>query len=125
MEVKTIIVADDDEKARLLIRDVLEDEGYQVIEAGEGGVALQLALTHHPSLVILDLLMPVRNGYEVASILKEDPETADIPILILTAMDIDQGQQMAMGVGADDYLLKPIFPSQIRAKVKALLDQAS
>jgi CheY-like chemotaxis protein len=97
-------------------------EGYECVTAINGKEALQQARAEHPDLILLDIMMPYKDGYEVCKELKDDPETRDIPVIMLTAksqqVDIEQGKE----VGADDYITKPFRPSTLRKKFSEVLD---
>ncbi len=102
---KTVLVIDDEESIRKLIRQELEDVGYSVIEAVDGLDALQILKTVKPDVITLDIMMPTLNGFDLAAILKNDPTTASIPIIIVSVID---DQARGINVGVDRYLSKPI-----------------
>ena len=109
----TVVVADDDAVLRSLLVLNLEAEGLNVHEAQNGAQALQFALTHQPDLIVLDVMMPVHDGLKVLRALKDEPTTAAIPVVLLTARaapaEIEEGWQ----AGADYYLTKPFHMDQI------------
>ncbi|MFC4723433.1 response regulator [Geojedonia litorea] len=116
----TILVVDDDTPIRSLLRQELGDAGYNVNEAANGKAALDMVRTSKPDLIILDVMMPEINGFDVAAVLKNDPATMDIPIIILS---IVQDKERGLRIGVDRYLTKPINTDQLFHEVDALLEQ--
>jgi DNA-binding response OmpR family regulator len=116
-----ILVADDDEDIRRLLRFRLERAGYGVIEARDGEEALALALEHRPDLAVMDVMMPKATGYEVTRRLREDESTRKIPVILLTARAQEADVSRGFEAGADDYLRKPFSPQELRARVHAIL----
>lgn len=121
----TILVVDDTPLNLALMRDLLETD-YTVKLAPSGERALKIAKNQAPDLVLLDIMMPDLDGYEVCRRLKADPATADIPVIFLTGKAETQDEQMGFALGAADYITKPISPPIVLARVKAhlLLKQA-
>lgn len=118
---KTILVADDEQDIRDLIAYNLTREGFSVEIASNGKEALtKIALTP-TSLVILDIMMPEMDGFEVCRAIRADPATANIPILFLTARSAEIDQIVSLELGADDYVQKPVSPRVLVARVKSLL----
>ena len=115
-----ILVVDDDANIRRLLRDDLEAAGYRVLEARDGREALELARQKRPDLLILDVLMPEVNGFEVAAVLRSDPRTMGIPILMLTVVE---EQERAFRLGVDRYLTKPIDTARLLREVEALIEK--
>ncbi|MGA9271545.1 MAG: response regulator, partial [Lutimonas sp.] len=116
----TILVVDDDTPIRSLLRQELGDAGYQVQEAANGKAALDMVRMSKPDLIILDVMMPEINGFDVAAVLKNDPATMDIPIIILS---IVQDKERGLKIGVDRYLTKPINTEQLFHEVDELLEQ--
>jgi two-component system, OmpR family, alkaline phosphatase synthesis response regulator PhoP len=116
---KRVMVVDDEPDIVELIRYNLKSEGYEVITARNGKEALD-KLGTLPDLIILDLMMPVMDGLETCKRLKADPRTARIPVLFLTARSGEVDEVLALEMGADDYIRKPITPRKLAARVKAL-----
>ena len=118
---QTILIAEDEADIRQLVSFNLERETYKTITAGDGKEALTLATSKIPDLIILDLMLPIMDGFSVFKELKIDSRTKDIPVIMLTAKaqldDIIAGLEM----GADDYLTKPFSPKELVLRVKALL----
>ncbi|HBB36223.1 MAG TPA: histidine kinase [Cyanobacteria bacterium UBA9273] len=119
-EHKTILVVDDDAHIRELLRQSLVEEGYEVTEAVNGMEAITQAKAIHPDLIILDVMMPQINGFDVAAVLKNDPQTMNIPIIILSLLE---DKQRGYRVGIDRYLTKPINRSELVKKIGLLLKQ--
>lgn len=116
--VSTIMVVEDDERMRELLNDYLERENYRVVEAADGEQALKIFDVVHPDLVILDLMLPLLNGWEVCASIRRSSE---IPIIMLTARAEDEDKLRGFEIGADDYVTKPCSPKVLVAHVKALL----
>ena len=116
----TILVVDDDDSIRSLLNQELGDAGYTIEEAANGKEALASIRNHRPDLVILDVMMPEMNGFDVAAILKNDPQTMDIPIIVLS---IVQDKARGFRIGVDRYLTKPIDTAQLFSEVGLLLEQ--
>ena len=115
-----VLVVDDDASIRGLLVQELSEAGYQVQEAENGREALDKIRKQKPDLVLLDVMMPEMNGFDVAAILKNDPVTMDIPIIILS---IVQDKERGMRIGVDKYLTKPFETDQLIHEVSALLEQ--
>lgn len=113
-----ILVVDDEENIRELCRMYLDREGYRVAAAADGEQALRMIKDHQPALVILDLMLPGLDGFEVC---RRTRQFSDVPILMLTARDDDIDKIVGLEVGADDYLTKPFNPREMIARVKAIL----
>ncbi len=114
----TVLVVDDDRKILDMLRRTLSYEGYRVVTAADGNDALDKALSDPPDLVVLDWLMPGLNGIEVARRLRAADK---VPILMLTARDAVEDRVEGLDSGADDYLVKPFAPSELLARLRALL----
>ena len=118
-----ILLVEDDPALALGLVDTLEFEGYAVVHASEGHAAVALALSEHPDCIILDLMLPDMNGYEVCTRVRRT-DTA-VPILMLTARSQEGDKVRGLGVGADDYVTKPFSVAELVARVKALLRRAT
>ena len=116
----TILVVDDDDSIRSLLHQELSDAGYLIEEAKDGKQALECIRKNRPDLIILDVMMPEMNGFDVAAILKNDPQTMDIPIIILS---IVQDKARGFRIGVDRYLTKPIDTAKLFEEVGTLLEQ--
>lgn len=120
---KTILLADDELSLRVLVRTTLADPAYRILEAADGVNALELVRAERPDLLVLDWMMPGLSGIAVATALRQDPATAAIPIIMLTAkgQDADRGQGQALGLQA--YLVKPFSPLELLDKVQEILGE--
>lgn len=117
---KKILVVDDERDIREIIRISLEDDGYQVLEAADGKTAIELAKREKPDLITLDIIMPNMDGFQVAKIIKEDPATADIPIIILSVLGEDK-DKLTQGIA--DYISKPFKPNELVEKIKEAIEK--
>lgn len=120
-----ILVVDDDKQIVRLVRSYLEQAGMTTYAAYDGNEALHAIRTERPDLVVLDLLLPERDGWEITRALRADERLAAIPILMLTARVEDSDKILGFELGADDYLTKPFNPLEVVARVKAILRRAS
>jgi CheY-like chemotaxis protein len=116
-----IVVADDDPVSRGLIRDVLEPQSYEVFEASNGEEALRMIAETRPDLVLLDIQMPVLDGYQVLKKLRSDARFRDTPVAFVTALAMASDRERALSIGSDAYITKPINVSALRAQVQILL----
>src|SRR5215207_5695946 len=116
-----ILVVDDDLDSLKLIGLMLQRNGYEVIAANAGNQALARATSDHPDLIILDVMMPDMNGYEVSRRLRKNPNTQNIPIIMFTAKTLIDDKVAGFEAGADDYLTKPTHPAELASRVKAIL----
>ena len=117
----TIIVVEDDEDIADTIRYNLEREGYMVRTAPTGETGLDLILGSPPNLVLLDVNLPKMNGFELCRLLRSEPKTAKLPILMLTARNSESDKVLGLRLGADDYLTKPFSIRELAARVEAIL----
>ncbi len=115
---KCILVVDDKKSLRQLVRSYLEQEGFRIVEAGDGREALFVAREEHPDLIILDLMMPEMGGYEFIRIYGKE---ADTPTIILTAKLEENDRVLGLELGADDYVTKPFSMRELSARVRAVL----
>jgi two-component system phosphate regulon response regulator PhoB len=120
-----ILVVDDEEDILELVKFNLLKEGFSVITALTGEEAIKAVLREHPDLIILDLMLPGLNGYEVCRLLKNNPDTAAIPIVMLTAKDAEGDELRGWEMGADDYITKPFSNKILLARVKNILKKKS
>lgn len=117
----TILVIDDEPDVRTLCRVNLEWKGYKVVEASNGSDAFQRLNEGRPDLILLDLMMPQMDGWEVMRRLKEDESTASIPVILLTARADDDSQLKALDEGVLDYITKPFNPLSLVKFVERIL----
>lgn len=120
---KTILLADDDASLRELARLTMNDPDYCFLEASDGKEALEIARVQHPDLLILDWMMPTLSGIEVARNLRQDPTTARIPVIMLTAKGQDKDRELGRTVGVYSYLVKPFSPLDLRERIQSVWKQ--
>lgn len=116
-----ILVVDDDPSITKVVRGYLEQAGYEVLTAADGEQALRIVRQERPRLVVLDVMLPNRDGWEITRSLRADPNTAAIPIILLTARVDDMDKILGLELGADDYITKPFNAREVVARVRALL----
>ncbi|MGD8625991.1 MAG: response regulator transcription factor [Anaerolineae bacterium] len=116
-----ILVVDDDAEIVRLLRAYLVQEGYEVLAAYDGEEALHVIRRERPDLVVLDLMMPKRDGWDVTRAVRRAPELRATPIIMLTARVDDQDKIVGLELGADDYVTKPFNPREVVARVRAVL----
>lgn len=116
-----ILLVDDEPSIIKVVGKRLEVEGYEVLIAVEGQEALTKAQTEHPDLIILDLMLPKLNGYEVCTMLKQDTRYQHIPIMLFTAKAQDQDERLGMECGADAYVRKPFRAQELLERIRRLL----
>jgi CheY-like chemotaxis protein len=118
---ETILIVDDEPVNRALLEAILTEAGYQVEQAEGGEAALAQAKAAPPDLILLDLMMPGIGGHEVCQRLKKDPTTDGVPIIVVTAFGAMGAKEWALARGAEDFVLKPVQPEDLRARVSAML----
>ncbi len=116
-----MLVVDDDERNRRLLVAMLEAEGYSASEAADGAQALELARHSPPDMVLLDIMMPGLDGYEVARALKADAATKAIPVVMVTALDDRESRLRGLEAGAEEFITKPVDRTELRVRVRNLL----
>lgn len=116
-----VLVADDEEDIRELVRFRLVRAGYDVLPASDGAEAVELAHRHHPDLAVLDVMMPKLSGIEVTRALRAADDTCRLPVILLTARVQDADVAEGFEAGADDYLKKPFSSQELAARVQAIL----
>jgi DNA-binding response OmpR family regulator len=121
---RTILVIDDEPEVIKLLDYNLTKAGYLVLSARNGEDGLESARKHAPDLVVLDVMMPGLDGWEVCKKLRQEPATAGVPLLMLTAKAEESDKVLGLGLGADDYVTKPFSVQELLARVKALLRRA-
>ena len=120
-----ILIVDDDKKIVRLVRSYLEQAGYQVLLAHAGEEALHSIRRDRPDLVVLDLMLPDQDGWEITRTIRSDPSLAKTPIIMLTARVEDTDRIVGLEIGADDYITKPFNPREVVARVRAVLRRAT
>ena len=116
-----ILVVDDEPDAVELVEFNLKSAGYEVVTAADGSEALKKARAHSPDLIVLDLMLPEVDGVEVCKILRRDPATSGIRVIMLTAKAAEIDRVLGLELGADDYVTKPFSPREIGLRIRAIL----
>ena len=119
---KRILVAEDDPVTARFVGSLLEEHGYEVIVASDGDHALEIAAGAEPDLIVSDLVMPYRDGYEVLRALRNDPRFRAVPVVILSMRDREEDIVRGFEQGADDYVVKPFNARELVARVRRLLE---
>ena len=118
---KVVLVVEDQEDNRQILRDLLGSAGYEMVEAGDGAAALERVKERRPDLILMDIQLPVMDGYEATRRLKADPALKAIPIIVITSYALSGDEEKARAAGCDDYVTKPYSPRQLLAKVRQYL----
>ena len=118
---KKILIADDKLEVVELLRATLEGEDYRIISASDGKEALEKIGKEKPDLVLLDIVMPKMDGFEVLSEVKRDPKTKEIPVIMLTAKGQKGDEEKGRRLGAEGYVIKPFSPSHLLRKIEEVL----
>lgn len=119
-----ILVVDDDIHATTLFKTILTAKGYEAIIVNDSATAVQVANTTNPALIILDLMMPEPNGFEVCKMLRADPKFSQTPIVIFTAMGDNESRETASKIGAEEFLTKPFRVEELMHKIQTLIAQS-
>jgi len=119
---KTILVAEDDPVTLRFVVSLLEERGYQVLVAEDGEKALATAIRARPDLLVSDLVMPYRDGYEVLRAIRTDERVKDLPVLILSMRDREEDIVRGFDQGADEYVVKPFNAREFLSRVRKLLE---
>jgi DNA-binding response OmpR family regulator len=121
---KKILIIDDEKDFGFFVKQNLElAGGYSVTVATGGKDGIAAALRYKPDLILLDVIMPQMSGFEVLQALKDGAETTMIPVIMLTAVDTDEAKEKALGLYNEDYIVKPVAISELKAKVDAVLSR--
>jgi two-component system phosphate regulon response regulator PhoB len=118
-----ILVVDDEPEAVELVEFNLKQAGYAVSTAADGAEALKKARTQTPDLIVLDVMLPEMDGFEICKVLRLDPATAKVPIIMLTAKAAEIDRVLGLELGADDYLTKPFSPRELLLRIKKILSR--
>ena len=118
---KRILVVEDQEDNRQILRDLLTTGGYDIIEAENGQDAITATETNQPDLILMDIQLPVMDGYEATRRIKSNPDLKSIPIIVVTSYALSGDEEKARSAGCDDYVAKPYSPRQLLAKIRARL----
>ena len=116
-----ILIVDDERPNRQLLEVMLKPEGFHLLTATNGEEALAAVAQHPPDLILLDVMMPGMNGYQVAAKIKANPDTRNIPVIMLTALDDRNSRMHGLNVGAEDFLTKPVDRVELCTRVRNLL----
>jgi two-component system, cell cycle response regulator DivK len=116
-----ILVVEDTPDNRQIMRDLLTSVGYTLIEAEDGAAGVAAASAHVPDLILMDIQLPVIDGYEATRRIKANPATAGIPIIAVTSYALSGDEAKALAAGCDGYIAKPFSPRQLLAKVREML----
>ena len=114
---KTVLIVEDEKNIVDILRFNLQREGYETLEAFDGEAGLQMARTRHPDIILLDVMLPKMNGFDVCRALRQDGD--NVPVLILTAREEEADKVLGLEIGADDYITKPFSMRELMARVKA------
>ena len=120
---KRILVIEDTEDNRQIIRDLLTSFDYELIEAVDGGEGVEMAQTHHPDLILMDIQLPVLDGYEATRRIRAIPELARVAIVAVTSFALSGDEAKTREAGCDGYIAKPFSPRQLLAKVREFLPE--
>ena len=115
---KKVLVVDDDIKTVEVVSLYLKHDGYHVLAAHEGNEALRLARESHPDLIVLDIMLPGRDGMDICRALRSE---SDVPIIMLTARTEEEDKLKGLDLGADDYIVKPFSTRELAARIRAVL----
>lgn len=118
---KKVLIVDDEPSIIVPLQFLMEQNGYEVLVAFSGEEAIEAIEQHHPKLVLLDIMLPIIDGFEVCQRIREKPEWNDIRIIMLTAMGSDANIAKGLALGADAYITKPFSNSEVIAKVRELM----
>jgi two-component system cell cycle response regulator DivK len=119
---KRILVVEDTEDNRQIIRDLLTSVGYEMIEARTGEEGVAMAIEHRPDLILMDIQLPVLDGYEATRRIKANPALRHIPVIAVTSYALSGDEAKTREAGCDAYVAKPFSPRQLLAKVREFLD---
>ena len=117
----TVLVVDDSPTEQHILKNILEKAGFQVETACDGKEGIEQAKRLKPNLILMDVVMPVLNGFQATRKLSEDAETADIPVIMVTTKDQETDKRWGLRQGADDYLVKPVTAQDLLQRVRAVL----
>ena len=118
---KKILVVDDTKDILLVVSRRLQSWGYEALTADTGEEGIRLAETHLPDLILLDIMMPKMKGRDVCARLKANPKTAPIPVIFLTALGLADHIKAGMDLGAEDYIIKPFDPDELKNRISVVL----
>ncbi|MCG7873439.1 MAG: response regulator [Candidatus Thiodiazotropha lotti] len=117
-----ILVVDDSPTEVVVFKKILTKQGYQILVASDGQEGVEMAKKELPDLILMDVVMPVLNGFQATRQLKNDDSTANIPVIMVTTKDQQTDINWGMRQGADEYMVKPVSPAELLNKIKALIN---
>ncbi len=121
-----VLIVEDEEALRKVLQEKIQDSGFEAFTAKDGDEAWNMAKSKNPDIILLDLILPKRNGFEVLGMLKQDPELKDIPVIVLSNLSEDENLKKALAMGAEDYFVKVQHPiNEVVEKIKDHLLQKS
>jgi two-component system, cell cycle response regulator DivK len=120
---KRILVVEDTEDNRQIIRDLLSSAGYELIEAADGAEGVALAQSQHPDLILMDIQLPQMDGYEATRRIRAVPGLAAVPIIAVTSYALSGDEAKTRAAGCDGYVAKPFSPRQLLAKIREFLPE--
>jgi two-component system, cell cycle response regulator DivK len=120
---RRILIVEDTEDNRQIIRDLLSSVGYELIEAEDGAAGVALAQSEHPDLILMDIQLPKMDGYEATRRIRAVPELATVPIIAVTSYALSGDEAKTRAAGCDGYIAKPFSPRQLLAKIRELLPE--
>jgi two-component system cell cycle response regulator DivK len=118
---KRILVVEDHEDNRQILRDLLDSAGLEMIEAHDGEAAVRMAASERPDLILMDIQLPAMDGYEATRTIRRDPALGAIPIIAVTSYALSGDENLALEAGCDAYVAKPYSPRQLLAKIREYL----
>ncbi|KAA0122010.1 two-component system, cell cycle response regulator DivK [Methylobacterium sp. UNC378MF] len=118
---KRILIVEDTEDNRRILRDLLSAAGYGIVEAPDGQRGVEVAQAEQPDLILMDIQLPVMDGYEAARRLKADPSTRHIPVVAVTSYALSGDEDRALAAGCDGYVAKPFSPRKVLSLVRQML----
>jgi two-component system, cell cycle response regulator DivK len=118
---KRILVVEDTEDNRQIIRDLLTSVGYELIEAADGAEGVAMAQSHRPDLILMDIQLPEMDGYEATRRIRAIPDLAQVPIIAVTSYALSGDEAKTRAAGCDGYVAKPFSPRQLLAKIREFL----
>jgi two-component system, cell cycle response regulator DivK len=118
---KLILVVEDQEDNRQILRDLLSNAGYDMVEAEDGEQALEAVTRQRPDLILMDIQLPIMDGYEATRRIKADPALKAIPIIVVTSYALSGDEDKARAAGCDDYVAKPFSPRALLVKIREYL----
>ena len=118
---KRILIVEDQEDNRQILRDLLASTGYEMIEARDGLAGLEAAKKEHPNLILMDIQLPLLDGYEATRRIKADPDLKNVPVIMVTSYALSGDEVKARAAGCDAYVTKPYSPRLLLAKIREFL----